>query len=201
MKTLAEIVGIKEGVEAELLKHPGVTAVDVGYKYVGGKKTDEIAIRVNVKEKKKNVDAADKIPATIQGVKTDVIERVYVLHAMTNKMKVEDVTLMADTSTYDPIKGGVSIGPCRVVGGHIYAGTLGAIVKDVATGNPLLLSNFHVMCIDNTWNVGDDMCQPSRVDTGSCPTNTVGSIQRAILSGDVDVRSQACKGAVTHAKS
>jgi hypothetical protein len=186
MKPLAEIVAIKEGLEADLLKRSGVTAVDVGYKYVNGKKTDEIAIRVFVREKKKTVGAAEKIPATFHGVKTDVIQRVYVLHAASNKRKVEDVTLMADTGTYDPVKGGISIGPCRAVGGYIYAGTLGAVVKDIKTGNPLLLSNFHVMCIDNTWNIGDDMCQPSRIDTGSCPNNTIGSIQRAVLSANVD---------------
>jgi len=52
MKSLDEIRRIKNEAEAELLKLPGVVGVDVGYKYVGGKKTDVLAIRVYVKEKK-----------------------------------------------------------------------------------------------------------------------------------------------------
>ena len=45
MKTLSEIRPIKQTGEADLLKRPGVTGVDIGYKYVGGKKTDVLAIR------------------------------------------------------------------------------------------------------------------------------------------------------------
>jgi hypothetical protein len=39
MQDVSKIVQVKEAAEADLLKRPGVTAVDVGYKYVGGKKT------------------------------------------------------------------------------------------------------------------------------------------------------------------
>ena len=47
--------------------------VDVGYRYVGGEKTDEIVIRVHVAEKK-DVSPDQKIPETINGVKTDVLQ-------------------------------------------------------------------------------------------------------------------------------
>ena len=56
-KSIDEIVALKERVEEELLGRPGVTGVDVGYKEVGVEKTDEIAIRVMVKKKKKEVPA------------------------------------------------------------------------------------------------------------------------------------------------
>ena len=52
MQDLSAIVKIKEAAEADLLERPGLTAVDVGYKYVGGLKSDEIAISVHVTEKK-----------------------------------------------------------------------------------------------------------------------------------------------------
>jgi hypothetical protein len=186
MKTITEVVRMKEEVEHDLLARPGVTGVDVGPKYVGGQRTSEIAIRVLVAKKKKSgLSEAEKVPATIDGVKTDVIERTYVLHQM-NRKKIQDVELMADTTMYNPVKGGISLGPCRAVGGYVYVGTLGAIVRDNVTNNPLLLSNFHVMCIDNGWHVGDTMAQPGRVDGGSCPTNVVGTLQRAVLSSHVD---------------
>lgn len=75
-----EITRVKTEVEAELLKLPGVTGVDVGYKYVGGKKTDVVAIRVYVK-KKRDVPEKDAIPKKIRDIPTDVIEREFVLHS------------------------------------------------------------------------------------------------------------------------
>ena len=195
VKALSEVIAAKESVEERILKQPGVTGIDVGYKYVGGHRTEEVAIRVMVEKKNVAVPAEEKVPDTIDGIKTDVIERTYFLQdAMKNKMKVDDISLQADTGNYSPVKGGISIGPCRVVGGFVFVGTLGAIVKDNATGNPLLLSNFHVMCIDNGWHVGDTMAQPGRVDGGSCPANVVGTLQRAALTGLVDCAVSSLSG-------
>jgi hypothetical protein len=199
-KPLAEIVSLKQGVEAKFLKQPGVTGVDVGYKYVKGQPTDEIAIRVMVEKKKKTVPAKEKVPATVGGVKTDVIERTYFLHDAKNTKPVEEIELQFDTGGYDPVKGGISIGPCRVIGGLVHAGTLGAIVKDNATSAPMLLSNYHVMCVDGAWKVGDAMAQPSRVDGGSCPASVVGTLVRAQLTDKADAavcslsgRSYSCE--------
>ncbi len=79
MKSIDEIRRIKREVEGELLKLPGVNGVDVGYKYIGGKKTNVIAIRVLVKEKKE-VSEENYVPKEIRGVPTDVIERSFRLH-------------------------------------------------------------------------------------------------------------------------
>jgi hypothetical protein len=194
-KSLPEIIAVKESIEERLLKQPGVTGVDVGYKYVNGHRTDEIAIRVMVEKKKKTVPEAERVPAAIDDAVTDVIERTYFLHdAMKNRKKVDDISLQADTGSYSPVKGGISIGPCRVVGGFVYVGTLGAIVKDNTSSNPMLLSNFHVMCIDNGWHVGDTMAQPGRVDGGSCPASVVGTLQRAALTSAVDCAVSSLSG-------
>ena len=194
-KALNEIIAAKEGVEEQLMKLPGVTGVDVGYKYTGGVRTDEVAIRVMVAKKDPAVAAKNKVPETIDGIRTDVIERTYFLQDNpSNRKKVGDITLDADTGNYSPVKGGISIGPCRAVGGFVYVGTLGAIVKDNASGNPLLLSNFHVMCIDNGWHAGDTMAQPGRVDGGSCPANVIGALQRAALTGIVDCAVSSLSG-------
>jgi hypothetical protein len=79
MENLDEIRRIKAEIEPELLKIPGVTGVDVGYKYIGGQKTDTIAIRIYV-ENKKDVPQQDLLPKQIQNIPTDVIERRFVLH-------------------------------------------------------------------------------------------------------------------------
>ena len=53
--------------------------MDVGYKYIGDKKTDILSIRILVMEKKK-VSKENSIPENIQGIPTDVIERSFNLH-------------------------------------------------------------------------------------------------------------------------
>ena len=192
MVELQRAVVVKEAVVDDLIHRPGVTAVDVGYKYVNGARTDTVAIRVSVAEKKavSKLSKAEKVPADIEGVPTDVIERVFEPFAAdagaTNKVKLDDIEPQVYTTRHRPLVGGISVGPCRSIGGYIFTGTAGAIVKDNATGDPMLLSNFHVMCVDNTWNVGDDMAQPSRVDGGSCPADYVGELTRATLSAAVD---------------
>ncbi|XMO86398.1 hypothetical protein AAFN75_16550 [Algibacter sp. AS12] len=184
MKALNDIIKEKQSAEAALFKLKGVTGVDVGYKYTDGKRTDEITIRVHVKQKKKTVASKDKIPTTINGIKTDVIEMEVFPQVFSQKL--ENISLQADTTTYATVQGGISIGPERAISGYIFTGTLGCIAKDNVTNNPVLLSNYHVMCVDNTWSVGDFMCQPSRVDTGSPGTDRIGALERAVLSGHVD---------------
>ena len=184
MEISRHLIAAKESVEHDILKRSGVTGVAVGYKYVGGKRTDQVAIQVFVQKKKKEVTKAEAVPKQIEGYPTDVIERVFKPHPVS--AKVLDLTPMADTGTYNPVKGGISIGPCRSVGGYVFAGTLGVVVRDNSTGDPLLLSNFHVMCVDSGWSVGDQMVQPSRVDTGVCPGGVLGTLLRAQLTSSVD---------------
>ncbi|MET0340203.1 MAG: hypothetical protein ABW252_04345 [Polyangiales bacterium] len=178
-----KVIEAKNRAEQALLKLPGVTGVDIGFKEVGGQPTDQVAIRVLVAQKR-DVPAADRVPADIDGVPTDVIERVFELHH--RAVREEDLRPHADTGTYTPLKGGISIGPCRAIGGFVYTGTLGAIVRDNRSGQRMLLSNFHVLCVDNTHAVGDTQAQPSRVDGGACPSGVVGTLARQALGGKVD---------------
>lgn len=183
MQDHQKVVQIKNTAEEDLLKRPGVTAVDVGYKYVNGQKTDTIAIRVHVAEKK-DVPPDQAIPETIDGVKTDVLQNRFVLQPAT--MPATDLQSEVDTNFYPSLQGGISIGPCRAVNGTISAGTLGAIVFDKVSWTPMLLSNFHVLCVDSGWQVGDAIVQPSLIERGKCPTNVVGTVQRAVLGRQVD---------------
>lgn len=180
-----EIITQKEAAVEALMKMDGVNGVDVGYKYKDGKRTDEVTIRVHVTKKKKGLSAKEMIPTEINGIKTDVIEMTAELFTV-SKQVVNDADLQVDTTKYATIKGGIGIGPERVINGSVFVGTLGAIVKDNVTNNPMLLSNFHVMCVDSGWHVGDQMDQPSRVDGGVAVTDRVGVLHRAVLSSKVD---------------
>jgi hypothetical protein len=142
-----------------------------------------VAIRVLVADKR-DVPPDEAIPPDIGGHPTDVIERRFRLHVLS--VAEADVVLLADTGAYDPLVGGISIGPSRSPGGRVLAGTLGCIVFDAATGRPMLLSNFHVLSVDTGATPGDTMVQPSRLDGGAGPGSVVGTLARWSLGGSVD---------------
>lgn len=77
MTTLDEIRHIKKKVEKEILSHPGVTGVDIGYKTVGGKKTDILSIIVYVANKHDVSPEEEMLPTEIEGVPVDVVQRSY----------------------------------------------------------------------------------------------------------------------------
>ncbi|SHJ13048.1 hypothetical protein SAMN02745244_01782 [Tessaracoccus bendigoensis DSM 12906] len=72
----ARIRAVKERVEDDLLNLPGVTGVDIDESYEGGEPTGEGALVVFVAHKRPltEIPEAELIPATIDGVSTDVRE-------------------------------------------------------------------------------------------------------------------------------
>lgn len=76
MVTLEEVRKVKERHERNLLKKPGVVGCAIGYRYIDGKKTDELCIICYVKEKKPEdkLRKQEIIPKKIEGISIDVIE-------------------------------------------------------------------------------------------------------------------------------
>jgi len=79
MKTLEEVIKIQTDVQDEFLKHPEVTGIDVGYRTVEGKQTEELAIRIYVRNKKEALQRL-QLPSELQGVPVEIIERKFELH-------------------------------------------------------------------------------------------------------------------------
>lgn len=178
-----ELKRAKQAAEAELLNRPGVTGVDIGYKEVNGKPTDVIAIRVLV-QNKRDVRPDERVPETIGGFPTDVIQRRFEPQALSRD--ATELVIQIDAQEYAQLKGGISIGPWRLIRGGALGGTLGLPVVDKTTGKPMLLSNYHVMCVDKSWSVGDVIMQPARIDQGTNPNSVVASLQRGVLGNNVD---------------
>jgi hypothetical protein len=174
----------KELAEADLLDRPGVTGVDVGYKEVAGRRTDTLAIRVLVDRKRDDLGSAERVPTEIDGFPTDVIERRFTIHGLA--LQASALAVQPDAAWYPVVVGGVSIGPCRLVRNQAHAGSLASLVKDVATGKPFLLANFHVLCVDSRWSDGDPIAQPSRLDAALRADAATGVLRRAALGGAVD---------------
>ena len=76
MATMEEVRRIKERHEAELLGKKGVIGCAIGFRYIEGKKTNELCLVVYVKEKKpeNKLRKRDIIPKTIEGIPVDVVE-------------------------------------------------------------------------------------------------------------------------------
>lgn len=159
------IIRAKEAVVDELLNRPGVSGVDVGFKYVGGQRTDEVVIRVFVTEKK-DVPEAELIPQTIGGIPTDVLQ--------CNPQLLSNF--------YDPIQGGATIANYN----DSLNGTAGMVVFDRVQGLPMLLTNRHVVeNFDGTFNPGVFVYQPPIPDI-PVPDTRLGSIDRGLFNGVID---------------
>lgn len=126
-----------DAVRPELLRLRGVTGVAVGPKEVAGERSVHIAILVFVK-KKGSFDEGERVPPSIEGIVTDVIEAEFRHHNAS----------LPDCTRYPKVRGGASIEPFRAAGGP---GTLGMEVV-TADGAQALLSAYHVMCGDPSWN-------------------------------------------------
>lgn len=150
--------------QEDLLRRRNVVGVAVGYKNYKGTSTDELAVAVLV-EQKKPVEALteeDLIPRDLQGARTDVIEVGHLVAHATPRDR------------YRPtIPAGVSIGHFKVT-----AGTIGAIVFDRDTGEPLILSNNHVLANSNDSLIGDVILQPGPTDHGVRPDDVVAQLHR-----------------------
>lgn len=113
--------------EAHLFRIPNVCSVGVGYKYVGGERTDEIGVVVSVRRKAPLRELRGAVPREILGrdgrfVVTDVIEE-------------RPLVAAADFNTYRPLLAGTLI-----MGG----GTLGGWAVDPSDFTRALLTNNHV---------------------------------------------------------
>jgi peptidoglycan hydrolase-like protein with peptidoglycan-binding domain len=153
-----------------------VTGIDIGYRYTDGQKTDDIVVRIHVREKisESNLETAEIFPSEIDGVPVDVIQAIY---------RSQD----ALESTFerqirrDRIQPGLSISHPNVT-----AGTFGAVVYDNISGRSCILSNWHVLVGSSSASAGDPILQPGSLDGGRLPNDRIGQLERSIIDRDGD---------------
>lgn len=186
----------------------GVVGVGYGFKEVEGKRTDEEAIVILVKEKlpPEKIPQDQLLPKFIDDRKTDVIEVGHIIaHGINKLLKVTNLfdpliidlfdpeysemfqkqVIIPETSTESrtsrvrPASPGVSIGHYLVT-----AGTLGAIVYE-KNGQPLILSNNHVLANssngkDRRARIGDLILQPGVYDGGLKSANAIAKLYKYV---------------------
>jgi hypothetical protein len=148
-----------------LLSTPNVVGVGIGYKLRAGQATTEPSVIVLVRQKTPLAGLRSEavIPHELSGIRTDVIE-------------VGDLRpLQTRTERWRPAPGGVSLGHYK-----ISAGTLGSLVYDQRSGEPLILSNNHVLANNNQAVPGDPILQPGPADGGLLQRDTIARLLRFV---------------------
>jgi hypothetical protein len=147
---IEEVRRVKAQHVRSLLGKRNVVACGVGYKEVGGVRTDELCVVVSVARKVLSAELApaDFVPQALEGVKTDV-QQTGVIRALQER-----------TAKWRPAPGGVSIGHVSIT-----AGTLGCLVSK--GGQIYILSNNHVLANSNDAQPGDVILQPGPHDGGT----------------------------------
>lgn len=159
------------------LQREGVTAVDLGFKWSQGEMTGQISIRVHVSQKK-SVDTLSEdelFPKEVDGVPVDVLEATYGIQVMLEGDSQLEAAVDGRGNRFDEIPLGVSIGSPNIT-----AGTLGAKVYDVETGEAYILSNWHVLLGATTAQPGDPIWQPGRLDGGRAE-DKIAEVTRSVL--------------------
>jgi hypothetical protein len=165
MSERAQIHQTKEQHKDTILTRPNVVGVGTGYKIKRGQKTDQLCVVTLVSRKlpPAGLTRAALMPKTLNGVPVDVVE-VGLLRAF-----------QAPTDRWRPSPAGVSIGHYKIT-----AGTFGAVVRDRATDDRLILSNNHVLANGNDAQLGDPILQPGPADGGQMRTDTIARLERFI---------------------
>jgi hypothetical protein len=175
VEKLARIV---EEQRQELLGLPNVVGVGVGYKRTGGLVTSRPSLVILVRKKVPLAHLApgEAVPLEVAGVPTDVVEvgDLKALEALPQAPESDD-----HRKRLRPARPGTSLGHFRIT-----AGTLGAVVYDQATGEPLILSNNHVLANSRTARgrqatLGDPVYQPGPYDGGT-PADTLATLHRFV---------------------
>jgi len=75
-KGIEKIRAVKDRHEEDLLKKKNVVGLGIGYREVGGQKTEQLSLVVMVRKKElpSQLDATDLVPSEIEGVPIDVKE-------------------------------------------------------------------------------------------------------------------------------
>ncbi|MEL7466426.1 MAG: hypothetical protein AAFN79_20300 [Pseudomonadota bacterium] len=175
--TRAQLDAAMEKAWSRFGRRENFTGVDIGYRYMGEEKTPELCVRIHVERKLplETIPESQVFPDNIDGVPLDVIEGPY---------RATRSTRAADHQKRHPfVLGGVSCG--RVGGG---TGTIGAVVIDRRTGEPAILSNWHVLA-GAAPAVGDPILQPGGIDGGRPGLDEIGRLERWMLglSGDAAI--------------
>ena len=135
-----------------------VTAIDIGYVRRRGVRSEDLGVRIHVKEKidPVHLDAREMFPDFIGDVEIDVLVSRFANHGPPTPGRYVNEPERRDEVS--PIQPGVSVGDGRETG------TIGLFVQDRQSGDMCLLGCDHVIASDRYPNNGDPVFQPGKSD-------------------------------------
>ncbi|MGQ0570004.1 MAG: trypsin-like peptidase domain-containing protein [Armatimonadota bacterium] len=148
-----------------------LVGIGVGEKVTWGRRTGQMSLKVLVAKKYPNrrIAYAQRIPAAVDGIPTDIDEVGY-----PRKFEVPH------RQRHRPVPGGVSVGLDLDAVGYRFAGTLGVVVVDREDQQTLYaLSNNHILADENRVNTGAGVVQPGTLDGGT-PAARVARLTRFV---------------------
>jgi hypothetical protein len=156
------LLGILATHTPQLAAYPGVHYVDIGYKYVHGALTGQLALRMHVRKKqaRSRLSIGQLLPELVNGLLTDVIQ---------SNRCLESTPGISRDFRFNPLVGGIAIRNTR----NKVLGTLGAIVRDLNTQTYVGLTNYHVL-VGNFGQTGDPVTQPATTNIN----DIIGSVAR-----------------------
>jgi endonuclease G, mitochondrial len=168
-RTLRTGLRARDRAAAIHLTNPRITLIDLGWKIRDGQMTDELTVRFHVHEKPRGLSFeafAARNPELILpteaelGFPVDYIEATY--RSQVWPSYPSEPTIRRDQFC-DPLRGGISISNEWDYG----YGTLGGLVRDRLTGDPMILSAWHVLAISAYTRPGLRIVQPGIGDGGT----------------------------------
>ena len=154
----------------DLLVHPDVIGVGVGFKSVKNSIIGRPCIKIYVAKKLplSDIDSSQILPSKIDGVPTDIVE----FGMPSNEPRLQSASGLGERLRPVPI--GASIGHFALNG----AGTVSGYAKDKETGDILLMSCWHVLTNFGQGRKGDEIIQPALIDGGTKEGDTVAYLEK-----------------------
>jgi hypothetical protein len=184
-----------------------VHAVGIGRKSVDGKTTSQLAVRVYVVQKIADplIPPSYRVPASIDGIPTDVIESppAFIMPARARRAPARRRKAAAAPCTDDrqnqqrPVIGGISAGHFKIT-----AGTIAYFCRSTRPGDDparvFVLSNNHVFANVNQGKPNDDLYQQGPADGGTAAAHFA-ELARFVeikLGGTIPNKADAAIGAL-----
>lgn len=160
----------------------GVTLIDFGFPYYGSQRMDDrVALRFHVPRKLTPEELTQlerkMLPTRVGNFETDVVEGQYEIQMLPSGGIPTGISPLPNRPSSEPVLcGGMSIS--TLSNG---TGTLGGIVRDRASGEVMILSNWHVLAGRQAAQPGQSIYQPGIIPGGAL-TRVVARFKRELLT-------------------
>lgn len=191
--SLATFQEIQAERQDELLELPNVVGVGFANKMVGGEDTGEPSVAVFVSQKlpKDMLRKDQRIPGSLNNVKTDVIETGVIMAGVepllesrptvsVREERREEVSIELLRARVRPVEGGYSVGHYQITAGTYATAVIDARAFPGIPQRYYVLSNNHVLANSNNARIGDPILQPGPYDGGTVAHDTIARLSRFV---------------------